>query len=280
MATFLEGSSGKFVGETCTMTVKVKVSPASQSVLFRIVPTAGDVDAIFVESGGHEIVTTGPSPRILTIKGVTKSAAPKDIQIQVDAATLPGAEDCFWPFTILKCDIDEVKGLYTSNGIYQAGYTSTDNVGRVYCNAQYDTNDITKVVWAKDKQFVDITVRVTPTNAVLPSDARIVWEWEDPDDPSDSGMPTNAAAYIDPNGDTGNDNTGTTDGADVWEQIDSYTLDGAGNNETAISGGFTKVRFNVTDNGGDNFIVKAKFKLNAGATPWDGPQTGACAVNC
>ncbi|MDD2478192.1 MAG: hypothetical protein PHW45_04430 [Candidatus ainarchaeum sp.] len=147
-------------------------------------------------------------------------------------------------------------------------------------------------MWSKNKQYVDFTVEVIPTNAVLPSDARIVWEAEDPDDPSNEGIDVNNAAkeVLDPNdydsidndGDgtadnsDGEDNTGGRDGASDWEEISAdYALSG---NETKIKDGTSQVRFNVTDDGGDNFIVKAKLKLSAGATPCEGDQTGVMTV--
>jgi hypothetical protein len=164
---------------------------------------------------------------------------------------------------VVSASVNQIKGLFTGQGIYQSGYISSDNSGRIYCNAQYDSSDVSKVVWSKNKQFVDITVNVTPSNAVLPSDAKIVWEVEDPDDTSDLGMSPNASAIIDVNGCSGNDNNGTRDGADIWEQIESYTLSGANNNETSVNNGISKIRFNVTDVGGDNYIIKAKIKINS-----------------
>jgi hypothetical protein len=190
--------------------------------------------------------------------------------------------------TILKVDLTEAKGLYTSNGTYQVGYTSTDNVGRVYCNRTYATADPASNVWNKNKQYVDFTVQVVPTNAVLPSGARIVWESQDPDDPSDTGMDSESAEAVDPNdydstdsdGDgldkDGGDNGTNRDGASEWEEISAdYALSGT---ETKIKDGISKVRFNVTDDGGDNFIVKAKLKIDTGATPCDGDQTGIMTV--
>ncbi len=186
--------------------------------------------------------------------------------------------------------IETIKGLYDSSGAYTVGYTSDDNLGRIYSNRTYSANDPTTSVWNKNKQYVDFSVRVTTeTTLVLPAGARIVWEAQDPDDPSDDGMTTQSAVAIDPNDydsadsdndgfdKDGSDNTGTTDGASEWEEISGYAL--SNGNETEIVNGVSKVRFNVTDDGGDNFIVKIKFKYDdTQTTPQLKCQTGIMTV--
>ncbi|NUQ64497.1 MAG: hypothetical protein HUU20_18685 [Pirellulales bacterium] len=192
-----------------------------------------------------------------------------------------------------KVEITEVKGLYTGAGAYQAGYKSGDNLGRIYSNAAYDAADSTKVTWAKNRQFVDIKVSIP--GGSLPDSARIVWEVIDPDDPSNesSGMNDAAKRILDlndydgvdndadgtPDNSDGNDNTGSLDGNPAWEELSTpandYALSG---NETKIKNGISGVRLNVTDHGGDNFVVRARIKVRATDTPGNGDQTGEMTV--
>jgi len=195
----------------------------------------------------------------------------------------------YYRVLVPETEITEVKGLYKEDGSYVSGYTSSDNVGRVYCNHVFDTNNPGELIWTNDQQYIELTVSVKPDSIDWPSDARVVWEFEDPDDRSDTGMCSNSAVYVDTNdydsvdgdGDgydrDGDDNTGTNDAALTWEEVDSaYAL--SNTNETAISNGISKVRFHVTDDGGDNFIVKAKAKVAPGAIPMGGAKTGRITV--
>ncbi len=180
----------------------------------------------------------------------------------------------------LKIEITEVKGLFKTDGTYQIGYKSDDKKGRIYSNRIYNSSDPNKTTWTKNKQYVDITVKVKPEGLLLPANTQIAWTVEDPDDPSneDTSVSTAAKKILDPNdynstdddsdGTTdnsdGNDNSGSRDGASQWEQIHAnYTLT---TNQTKIKDGTSKIRFNATDDGGDNFIVRAKITLNLNAS--------------
>jgi len=188
--------------------------------------------------------------------------------------------------TVVGLQLEEIKGLYKEDGSYQAGYVSGDDKGRIYCNAAYDTNDVSKVVWAKKKQFVDLKVKTIPDGVPLPTSARVVWTSEDPDDPSvkDAAVSAGAKHILHPNHydssgtqiQTGNDNTGDRDGASEWEEIHAdYAL---GGNETKIKDGISKVRFNAKDHGGDNSIIKPQLKVLSGAAPSGGVKTGVMTI--
>ncbi len=178
-------------------------------------------------------------------------------------------------------ELSEIKGLYNPNlngvGEYVEGYTSDDNEGRIYTNRIYNSDDITKTIWTKDKQYIDLTVEIQLNDSELSDDARIVWRYEDPDDLSDNDMNAETAEVIDPNGNAGDDNIGHLDSANIWEEVHAdYQL--SNGNETRIKNGVSKVRFNVTDSGGDNFIVKARIKFDANQTTCPGDETGIMTI--
>jgi hypothetical protein len=197
----------------------------------------------------------------------------------------------------LQLQITEAKGIFKpdTNGIgqYQAAYLSGDDLGRVYSNRVFDPTDPTKTIWTKDRQYVEFTVDVQPSGAAWPADARVAWRFTDADDPSNEDAFTHASAgpTLDPNdydgsdndgdgtGDNsdGNDNTGSLDGRQPWEEADAaYPVSGAG--DTVFVAGASKVRFNVTDDGGDNFIVTAGIKLTANGEPVSVQSTGVFTV--
>jgi hypothetical protein len=193
--------------------------------------------------------------------------------------------------------ITEAKGLFRPGGggvgVYEAGYVSEDNQGRIYTNHAHAPADPGTTAWTKNVQYVDITLAVQPAGAVWPDDTRVVWEWEDVDDPSneDALTHTEAGHTLDPNdydhrdndGDgtrdnsDGADNTGDRDGAPVWEGADAAHLLLNGN-ETTIANGVSSVRFNATDDGGDNFVVRASLKLTVGGEPVAVAETGVMTV--
>ena len=171
-------------------------------------------------------------------------------------------------FLIGNLELTEMKGLFKEDGSYQEGYVSLpDNKGRVYVNSRYNESGGTitpGVTWEPNQQFVDITAEFMPAGVTIPGLSRydVAWSFEDPDDLSDDGLNANVMLILDPNGDIGNDNTGSLDGKDPWAAITGYPFNitrdkkGAG---TSLVNGKTKIRFNTTDDGGDNFIVSARL---------------------
>lgn len=217
-------------------------------------------------------------PKVYTV-------GPQDFEIQ-DYTT--GSKIKTITVTVLRLDITEIRGLYRDDGSYLAGYTSDDDRGRVYCNRTYDPSAPSNPLWNKDHQHIDLTVEIAPPGVTLPQDARIVWESSDPDDPSDDGMDLASAEEVDPYDYDGND--ADNDGADrdsednshdrddhpLFEVIGPYAMLPVG--ETKIVGGISKVRVNLTDDGGDNFIIKARIRFAAGVASSGGDETGIMTV--
>ena len=192
-------------------------------------------------------------------------------------------------FFVLKVEFEEIRGLYKDDGTYESGFSGT---GRIYCNRIYDPSNLSNTIWTKNKQYIDVKVKIRPDDVQLPADAVILWEVDDPDDNSNEDPAVSPAAerVFDPNdydgvdndGDTiadnndGNDNRGGRDGAPAWEQLHAdYALTG---NETKIKDGVSMVRFNAQDGGGDNFVIRARLKPDAGLTPWVGIKTGLMTI--
>jgi len=187
-----------------------------------------------------------------------------------------------------RLEFQTIKGLYKDDGTYEAGYTSTNDLGRIYCNRVYSPTNPAVLIWSNDTQYIDIEVKFMSENLPVPTNAQIAWYYDDPDDHSDASMHSNSAVVVDPNDYNGSDsdgdgsdvddddNTGSRDGASTWEEIDSaYALSG---NKTLISNRISKVRFNVTDHGGDNFVIRAKFLRPGSSTPIAGAETGIMTV--
>lgn len=178
------------------------------------------------------------------------------------------------------------EGLFHADDTYQPGYLSKDGKGRIYSNATFVPTDPNNPTWSANTQYVDFAVSVT--NA--PSNAKVHWYFEDPDDLSNEQPDVNqfSKEMFDPNDyvnqryvQQGNDNNGSFDGRPEWQQLGNYTLTLADQNMTgvftAIVGGVSKVRFNVTDRGGDNFKVKVLLtKPNGEVVANDG--TGVMSV--
>ncbi len=160
----------------------------------------------------------------------------------------------------------EMKGLYKHDGSYEDGYTSVDNMGRVYSNRLPDGTK------EDDKQYVECMVKVEPAY-VLNDKSRVFWQSEDPDDPSSNTI-------IDPNLFLGNDNLGELEAAieesgnypftmfdDIYG-IESQTrtsVSGSvrGTAMTMLDGnGKSKAVFNVTDAGGDNFKINVELYID------------------
>lgn len=132
----------------------------------------------------------------------------------------------------------------------------------------------------KNTQYIDLTIEVRPLTLNAPADARIVWEWSDPDDPSNEQyhMRPDAGRIVDSNdysstgkiGTTPNDNAGKRDYPSVdsgtgfiYQEIAPYAMTPqAGTNrcETSIQNHISKVRLHCPNVGGDNVKVSVGFK--------------------
>jgi hypothetical protein len=218
------------------------------------------------------------------------------------------------PVTITPVDVSvhlvEIRGLYKpghndpvdiANGTtrrsgYLKGYKSDDDLGRIFINHIPRTDPTVNwdTISKKNKQFIELTVEVRPTAAALPASARVIWEWEDPDDPSNesSDVRDDAGQVMDPNdysggtktGANADDNAGTRDfpSADAgtgaeYEEIDPYAMTpiaGTRQCETIILNNISKVRLHCSNVGGDNFRVKVRIKDNPRLNIVGADQTG------
>jgi hypothetical protein len=169
-------------------------------------------------------------------------------------------------------------------------------------------------VFAKDQQYVEMSVAAESSPADLLDDAYVRWQSEDPDDPSDEEyeMTAEAGALVDPNdydpvtleriGSNGGDNTGRLESPPVyaWRQVfttadeqfavedenTSFTAGTArepagsvtGSAETRIVNGKSRVFFHVTDHGGDNFVVKVSLKRPTSPSLIETDKTGVMTV--
>jgi len=168
-----------------------------------------------------------------------------------------------------------------------------DDKGRIYWGWVYDPQDPHNLLWKTDHQYVDFWTSVVPDP---PSGVRVKWTAMDVDDPSDTwpGVAEPSAAMLDPNdwgidaedppsffpwaqhdrvGDEPKDNWGHRVDGVWWEKVKlangsddpTYDLE-LGVDQTwgalgfgSIVDGLSKVRFNATDVGGDNFVVQASL---------------------
>ncbi len=196
------------------------------------------------------------------------------------ATSCTAVTPCPCPHPSLSVTIIEIRGLYkpgvddravkppgtTKNSGYVPGYTSSDDKGRIFTNRALDGS------WHKNRQHIEITVQVavTPSSCALPSNTKVRWSFEDPDDPSNEipNIHPDAGRLIDPNDYSGttktganpndNDPRGKATVAPRFEQVDAlYALTA---NDTLVDPGTmrSKVRFHVSDVAGDNYILRAQ----------------------
>jgi hypothetical protein len=172
---------------------------------------------------------------------------------------------------------------------YAAGYTSSDDLGRIFINHVPGTPPLLgNGTWTKNRQFVEITVVVDPPSVPIPAGSKITWSFVDPDDPSNEGprVHVDAGRVLDPNDYGGsppaktgaaindNDPNGKKQESAGFEQVEArYALSG---NDTLIDipTRTSKVRFNVSDIGGDNWRVKADITPIAPITSVTPATTG------
>ena len=206
--------------------------------------------------------------------------------------------------------LTEVRGLYepghndpadvaaktTLASGYRKGYKSDDGLGRIFINQipRVDPSVSWEDVKKKNQQYIELSATINVAKGTLPADAQVVWQWSDPDDPSDTGMRDDAAAFLDPNDfdSTGkriankdDDNIGKCDfptpaasKEPAFEQIGPYTLTAGPANSrscfTLVSGGKSEVRFHCTDAGGDNFVLTATVRAAPNLKVTAGDATG------
>jgi hypothetical protein len=186
------------------------------------------------------------------------------------------------------CKFSTIKGLYTSEGEYEAKYTSEDDLGRIYSNREYYILPPYDPIWTGDqKQYIDLRVNVgggaLPTvnipfiGTISPLyGVKIHWAIIDPDDPSNAGLPDAQGAILDSNDydgtgqyldNNGDDNDAGASAEVAWEQLNEYETEVLSGNiaetDIDVATGKSGVRLNVSGVGGDNYIVKVSIKVPA-----------------
>jgi OmpA family len=214
-------------------------------------------------------------------------APPIDLQPATVALALTEIKGLYKPGHVDGADLAAATGKRSG---YLAGYTSDDDLGRIFVNhiPRADPSVAWQDLWKKDTQYIELTVTVTATGgrARVPAGARVQWTWEDPDDPSNEAMERFSKALVDPNDsglDPTNDNAGKHDfpkkdagtGA-KFEELDGHGLEDidAHASSTAIKDGVSKVRMHGTNVGGDNFRLRASIAAHQLVLPGVEAQTG------
>ncbi|MBN2684556.1 MAG: hypothetical protein JXR40_04710, partial [Pontiellaceae bacterium] len=64
---------------------------------------------------------------------------------------------------------------FTRAGTYDDGYISSDDEGRIYCDQVYDTADLDKTIWTKNKQYIDVEVTVNQGLFICNTTALYSW---------------------------------------------------------------------------------------------------------
>lgn len=172
----------------------------------------------------------------------------------------------------------------TRDADYVDGYLSDDDAGRIF------TNRLTDGTWQTGWHAIEITAVVEPAGVKLPANAKMVWSFEDPDDPTNEppNVHPDAGKILDPNDYSGavktaaapgdNDPSGKKKSSPKFEEVDpKYALSG---NETLIDAATrtTRVRFRVSDIAGDNYRIKAVVKADPSLSMVVPAQTGIMTV--
>jgi hypothetical protein len=175
---------------------------------------------------------------------------------------------------VVVVEITRVRGLYApiangAPGLARAeardGYTSHDDLGRVYVNHDLDRK------FKKDTQQVEETVKLHAARGRVPPDAEVRWSVREPDDPTDDDpfFHRQWGRYVDPKdydktgrhtGAAGGDNEGHAAKNPPWEPVAGYDLLRAKVDQaaSAVVGDESRVVFHCPDTAGDNFILRAE----------------------
>lgn len=208
----------------------------------------------------------------------------------------------------LALSITEIAGLYepghddpadvtagtTKRSGYRRGYKSDDDLGRIFVNhvPRIDPSVPWQDARTKDTQYIELTVQVTATGGIgrVPAGARVQWQWEDPDDPTNAAMEAFSSGLVDPNDaglDPTGDNLGQHDhpspGADTgakFEALDGHGLEeiDANTASTAIVNGMSRVRLHCTNVAGDNFRLRVGLRAHQLVVPGAEDETGLMSM--
>jgi len=206
----------------------------------------------------------------------------------------------------LRVELTAVEGLYkpgvrTEGDVdpkasgYQSGYTSDDDLGRIFVNhkPRTDLGRPWQEVVVKDTQYIELVASVElAQGANIPPDARVEWEWFDPNSadhpeahghgaclPDDVDVDGRARSLVN-RGTCDFPKPGGNDMARFGQAGDVGFADGATVYlaDTQIKDGTSRVRLHVSNVAGDNFVVTARVKNSPRIAPSTQARTGVMTV--
>jgi hypothetical protein len=205
----------------------------------------------------------------------------------------------------LSLSLTAIEGLYKPGFVadgdvapkasgYQVGYLSDDGLGRIFVNhkPRTDPTQAWDAVTVKDTQYIELCAQVTVVQGQIPPDARVEWEWFDPNDAAHPETQSHAARQPDEVDADGKSrsmlNRGTSDYpspsskdmARFAQAGDFGFADGATKNlsDTQVKNGESRVRLHVSNIAGDSFVVQARMKNSPRITPSGQKQTGVMTM--
>ena len=177
---------------------------------------------------------------------------------------------------------------------YQVGYLSDDDLGRIFVNhkPRTDPTQAWDDVTVKDTQYIELCAKVATVQGQIPPDARVEWEWFDPNDAAHPETQQHAAQLPDKvdvedkprsmlnRGTCDYPSPASKDMARFAQGGDFGFADGATKNlsDTQVKNGESRVRLHVSNVAGDGFVVQARMKNSPRITPSGQKQTGVMTV--
>jgi OmpA family len=178
---------------------------------------------------------------------------------------------------------------------YKQGYLSEDDLGRVFVNhkPRTDPTQAWDEAVTKDTQYVELVAEVDLVQgAKVPPDARVQWEWFDPNDadhPETNAHGARVPDQVDVDGRARSllnrgtcdfPKPGSKDMARFGQAGDFGFADGPTVKlaDTQIKDGSSRVRLHVSNVAGDNFVVRARLKNSPRVAPSGQARTGVMTV--
>lgn len=219
---------------------------------------------------------------------VKRRHLPVDPPVQL-VVKLTAVEGLYKPGFKVEGDIDP-----KASG-YQQGYTSDDDRGRIFVNhrPRADPGQSWQEAVVKDTQYIELEASIELVQgAKIPPDARVEWEWFDPnsaDHPETHEHGARLPDQVDVDGRPRSlVNRGTCDfpkpgGPDMARFAQAGDIGFADGStihlaDTQIKDGRTRVRLHVSNVAGDSFVVTARPKGSPRIAPSGSAGTGAMTV--
>jgi hypothetical protein len=205
----------------------------------------------------------------------------------------------------LSRELKSIEGLYKPGHVdpadkdpkasgYEEGYLSEDDHGRIFVNhvPRTDPSSVWDGARAKDTQFIELCARVQAVQGTVPPEARVEWEWFDPnaeDHPETHEHQARLPDDVDTDGkarDRRNrgccdyPSPSSTDMARFAQAGDFGFADGPSANvcDTAVKEGESRVRLHVSNVAGDSFVAVARIKNVPRIAPSGEQRTGVMTV--